>query len=53
MTERFSPRVVVEQKMGKAEKNTKTAKSTKRAKSKGKYTVHIAPDGTKHMILNG
>ena len=54
--ERFSPRFMSAERCGNttvAEKNTKTARATKRAQKKGKYTIHIAPDGTKHMVLNG
>lgn len=49
---RFSPRALVESKIGKAETNVKTAKAAKRANKKGKYTVKYDADGVKHMILN-
>ena len=39
-----------ELRVGKTEKNVKTAKSTKRAKNKGNYDVKIV-DGVKYMIL--
>lgn len=48
--ERFSMNFLSEQRVGKAEKNVKTAKSTKRAKSKGNYEVKIV-DGVKYMVL--
>jgi len=55
---RFSSRMLVEQKMGKAEKNLKTARATTRAQNKtkksetkGKYIIKFDADGVKHMIL--
>ena len=48
--ERFSMNFLSELRVGKTEKNVKTAKSTKRAKSKGNYDVKIV-DGVKYMIL--
>ena len=54
MKERYSMRVILEQKFGESEKNVKTSRSTKRATNKtsdgGKYITKIV-DGVKYMVL--
>jgi len=54
MKERYSMRVILEQKFGETEKNVKTSRSTKRVTKKsgdsGKYITKIV-DGVKYMVL--
>lgn len=47
----FSPRVLLEEKYGKVEKNKKAKTARKRDQKKGKYQVKYGPDGTKYMVL--